>query len=509
MDPKTTQPEDLIQDLSKPVLPEPVVSEPIIPDPIQPKEDKPPASWPVQNESFPEPPLQPEYTPPPLETPLTPTDVFSSSEGDGGLKKFLPILAILLLVVLGIVGAFKILPNLKFSKVTLTYWGLWETEKTMEPLITAFEKSHPNIKIVYSRQSPKQYRERLTSSLARGEGPDLFRIHNTWLPMFSRDLAPVPAKTLNALGLIANFYPVTADLRRGNQYYGIPLEVDGLGLYVNEDIFKQAGLSYPTTWEELRTTALKLTVKDLEGKITTSGVAMGTTNNVEHWSDILGLMLLQNGVDLSVPAGNLAEDALLYYSLFAEQPDNTWDETLDNSILAFAKGEVAMIFAPSWQTFEIKKINPGLNFKILPVPQLPGVNLSWSSYWAEAVWQKSKNSSEAFEFLQYLASREGMSKLFTEASKVRLFGEPYSRTDLGQTLASDVYAGAYISQAKTGRTFYMCSRTFDNGLNDKIIKYYEDALNSLNQGVSPEAALETAQAGIQQVLSTYGVSVSP
>lgn len=438
----------------------------------------------------------------------TPTEVQTAPADSGGNGKKIMMVAAGLAVVL-ILGflALKILPNLKFGTVTLTYWGLWETEQTMQPIIADFEKFHSNIKINYIRQSPKQYRERLSSSLARGDGPDIFRFHNTWPAMLSKDLAPVPSKTVSHLNLSQNFYPSSLrDLIKGNQYYGIPLEVDGLGLYVNEDIFREAGLIYPKTWEELRQMAIRLTVKDASGKILVGGVAMGKTNNVEHWSDILGLMMLQNGVDLAQPIGNLAEDALVYYTLFARPPDNTWDENQDNSVLAFAQGKVAMIFAPSWEAFEIKKINPDVNFKILAVPQLPGVNLSWSSFWAEGVWQKSKNQSEAFEFLEYLAGKEAMAKLYAEEAKTRLFGEPYSRMDLGQGILADPYAGAYVSQASNSQSFYMSSRTFDNGINDKIIKYFEDALNSLDKGVSPKAALETAGLGIQQVLSTYGLA---
>lgn len=453
-------------------------------------------------------PVMPPPEPTVFTVPTSPGPISNEPRGGGVKKIFGAVLALLALLVAGLVIT-KVLPSLKLTPVTLNYWGLWETDQAIAPIIADFEKSHPRIKINYSRQSPKQYRERLASSLARGEGPDIFRFHNTWLPMFSRDLASVPSKVASELQLSQNFYPIISqDLKRGNDYFGIPLEIDGLGLFVNEEIFRAAGLTYPTIWEELRTTAVKLTAKDQDGKIRTAGVALGETSNVEHWSDILGLMMMQNGVDLTNPTGNLAEDALTYFSLFSKGADKTWDETLDNSILAFAKGQVAMIFAPSWEAFEIKNINPTLSFKILPMPQLQGTNITWASYWVEGVWQKSKYQDEAFEFLSYLTSKEVMTKLFAEEAKIRLFGEPYSRIDLGPTLVNDSYAGAYIKQAANARSFYLCSRTFDNGINDKIIKYFEDAVNSLEKGVSPTAALETASKGVQQVLSTYGLATA-
>ncbi len=478
--------------------PENLEPPPAVVEPVAPSEPEVAAPFEFSPES------QPTVQIPPAAEPVP-----SAPGGGGFLKKILAVvLGLVVLVVLAFV-IMRFLPGLQVKPVTLTYWGLWETDQIIAPIIADYEKTHPRVKIAYSRQSPKQYRERLVSSLARGEGPDIFRFHNTWLPMFSRDLTAVPGELVSSLNFSQNYYPVvSSDLKRGTNYYGIPLEIDGLGLYVNEDIFREAGQTYPSTWEDLRTTAQKLTVRDTDGKIRTAGVALGTTSNVEHWSDILGLMMLQNGVNLSNPTGNLAEDALTYFNLFGLPPDNTWDETLDNSILAFAKGQVAMIFAPSWEAFEIKNINQGLKFKILPMPQLPGTNINWASYWAEGVWQKSKNPKEAFEFLSYLASKEVMTKLFAEESKVRLFGEPYSRVDLGQTLINDQYAGAYIKQAPNAKSYYMSSRTFDNGINDKIIKYYEDAVNALEKGVSPTAALDTAAKGIQQVLSNYGVAYS-
>jgi multiple sugar transport system substrate-binding protein len=108
--------------------------------------------------------------------------------------------------------------------------------------------------------------------------------------------------------------------------------------------------------------------------------------------------------------------------------------------------------------------------------------------------------------LKFLSSKESMVALYSEESKLRAFGEPYSRVDLAQTVIDDPFVGAYVKQAQTAQSFYLSSRTFDNGINDKMIKYLEDAVNSQGQGVSGEAALQTASAGFAQVLSSYGFS---
>jgi len=52
----------------------------------------------------------------------------------------------------------------------------------------------------------------------------------------------------------------------------------------------------------------------------------------------------------------------------------------------------------------------------------------------------------------------------------------------------------------------MNSRTFDNGINDEIISYYNDAINSIHQKkAEPEQVIATVAKGVEQVLTKYGV----
>ena len=78
--------------------------------------------------------------------------------------------------------------------------------------------------------------------------------------------------------------------------------IDGLGLYINEDLFATAGVTPPTTWTEVISIVPRLTVKN-GSTIVTSAIALGTATNVEHFSDILALMFLQNGASLTTLKG--------------------------------------------------------------------------------------------------------------------------------------------------------------------------------------------------------------
>lgn len=469
--------------------------------------EQPPAEGTVESEGVEEN-LQ-QYAPP-EPPPQSPADRVLEIVKRSAIPLVLVVVALLLIVVF-----VRVLQGFGGKKqVNLTYWMLWEDEKIYQPLIDDYQRANPNIKITMTKQTPKEYRERLENAILKGEGPDMFRFHNTWVPMLLQKavIASVPDATVKEIKFETTFYPVVkADLFKGNAYYGIPLMFDSLGLYYNESILKAVGVGVPKTWDEIKFKAAPaLTVKDTKGNIKTSGLALGTATNIEFWSDILGTLLYQNQGDPYRPEGDSAKDALLFYTQFALPPDNVWDKDSDNSILAFASGKVAMMFAPSWIALEIKAISPDLAFKIAPFPQ-PADHppITWATYWVEGVSAKTTHKKEAFAFLAYLVRRENLTKLYSEQAKVRAFGAPYSRTDLAEQLKGHPYLDAIVSAGPYAKSAYLSSRTLDNGLNDRISKYYENAITSILGGSSPEGALDTVRQGIGQVLTSFSIQAAP
>lgn len=397
------------------------------------------------------------------------------------------------------------------SNSQITWWGLWEDTNTVQPLIDAYQQAHPGVKITYVAQSQQDYRERLTTALAQGGGPDIFAFHNTWVPMFRNDLDTMPSSVMSASDYAKTFYPIaSSDLTNGSGIVGIPLEYDALALYINTDIFDKSGKTPPTTWDDLRVLARELTVKDDQGVITQAGVAMGRTDNVDHWPEILALLMLQNGVDLSNPTGPAAEGALTFYTLFTTD-DGVWDATLPQSTQMFSSGKLAMYFAPSWRAFEIQNANPNLKFKTVPVPQLPKDNpsqpdITYATYWAQGISARSANKARAWDFLKFLSTQDSLQKLYQNASKVRSFGEPYPRPDMANLLADHPILGSITAQAPGAQSWYLASRTFDGptGINSQIDNYFGDAVNGVVSGTTTVTqALQTVASGIAQVLAQY------
>ena len=296
------------------------------------------------------------------------------------IKKIFPLI-IGVLLLLGIILAISFIRKnlakkiVKQADVQLNYWGIWEENSVMESIIADFEAKNPGIKVKYKKNVQTDYRTRLKSRLSKTgveeDVPDIFRIHASWIPMFRDELASVPVLTADAIGFETDFYDVyKRDLKVGNNLKAIPLMYDGLALFYNKDLLEQSGGSIPKTWNDLRSMAEKIVKRDDDGRIVVAGVAAGLIDNVDHWSDIVGLMLQQSSID---PIKNSDDkklgDVLTYYTLLKTKY-NLWDETLPPSTQMFASGKLGFYFGPAWRIFDIENLNPNLRYEITTVPQL-------------------------------------------------------------------------------------------------------------------------------------------
>lgn len=470
-----------------------------------PVEDTPP-SQPSQN-------LKPEeigsqFTADALENIPSPLD---EDEGPKNKSKLVIIIAAVVVVLfVGIAVVAALAGGKKKEPVKLTYWGLWEEPSSIEPLIKEYQEKNPHVTIEYKKMSPEQYLVKLLRRVEEGEGPDIFRFHNTWVPILTKDvLAPAPSTVIKQDEFTSTFYAIHAkDLIVGKSIVGMPLTVDGLVIVYNPKILQALGVEAPPAeWDKLLALARQLTVVDGSGNIRTSGLAIGLSSNVAHFSDIFGWLLMQDGATkITDVTAATAGESLQSFRRLAEPDVNVWNSAMPNSIKAFAGEQVAMIFAPSWQIHTIKQLNPDIQLKTASLPKLPdGKPTPIASYWVEGVSKRSKNQVEAWKFLYFLASKESQSKMFELQSKTRLFGEPYARKDMGDLLKNNQYLGAVVAQGDDYNTLPMITNTWDEIFNDRINKYIENAINETSQGSDYTEAAKKIEQGIREVYSTLKI----
>lgn len=449
----------------------------------------------------------------------TPVNAFVPNPYQFGRKKGVPkafifVLIGVILITVILLLVLKIRSNKNVSLVgtkgEITWWGRINDENIVAPLIAEYEKLNPNLRIKYIKQSDKDYRERLTSALASGQGPDIYEIHNSWVPMFREDLSVIPERVINKEDFRKTFYSVMGDnLVTDAGIVGIPLQYDALTLYINDEIFTSALRSSPRTWDEVNQTAKDLTQRGQNKLIIQSGVALGLTNNIDHWPEIIGLMILQNGGSFSKFEMEPIKDSVNYFLHFSKT-DKDWDSSMPVSTTAFAKNKLAMYFGPARRAADIIQMNPNLRFRTVPLPQLPKENptdpdFSYATYWVESVWKRSNNSDAAWDFLKFMSSSESLRRMNGLRKENNLLEQVYPKPDMAIFQKDDNILGSVVVLAPYAKSWYLQDQTSDGetGINFQVNKVFSDTLSAARSSGELENALKIIQVRINEILTKY------
>ena len=417
--------------------------------------------------------------------------------------------------------------------LALEVWGPLDSRESLADSIKNFRAINPNIsKIEYKRIPVETYKKELTDALASGQGPDIFMIHNDWLPSFSNKIVPAPEaqgiiRLINEQKLRESFVDTVADdfLDQG-RVWAVPLSVDSLGLFYNKDLFNQAGIvAPPKNWNEFIQDVRRLKEVNAAGEITRAGAAIGTAYNINRSTDILSLIMLQNNTEMADKDGrptfdktvslegksfSPGEAALNFYTEFANSGSlkYTWNpsEYLHNSLDAFSEGSVAMMFNYSWHRKTIADKAPKLNFDVASVPQFENsskVNLA--NYWGYAVAKnKIVDSSsrqtasvsneiriaEAWQFLTYLTTKPDSELLANTKTGVgkqadlnfdpaknylEKSGEPAARRDLIEMQKSDPRIGVFAADNLIAKSWKRVDP-------DSLEVIFAEMINRVNRG---------------------------
>lgn len=153
--------------------------------------------------------------------------------------------------------------------ITLTFWGSYgnggnsaQQDVLEKTLIPAFEKTHPGVTVEYLDVPYDDLLQKLTTSAAGDELPDLVRADLGWVPRFADlgVLVPLSQQMDDFQELADATYPgvLATNLWKGD-YYGLPLDTNTRVLISNPDALAAAGLDAPpATFEEFEAAAAKL-----------------------------------------------------------------------------------------------------------------------------------------------------------------------------------------------------------------------------------------------------------
>lgn len=427
---------------------------------------------------------------------------------DGRTKTFsyvtIPLLmAVLLFAGFGCRGVSKEVEEAS-KPFTLKYWRVFDDEDVFRPIIAKYNAMHPNVRVEYRKFRYDEYERELLNAIAEGSGPDIMTLHNTWMGEWQPRLLPVPSvMTVPYIELqgaikkekvtVLRQVPGITIRQLANDFvdavsddavlmteqedpraplvpriYGLPLFVDTMALCYNKDLLNRAGIPEPAEdWRTFQEHAKIMTKLDEVGTIIESAAAIGTADNVERSSDMLALLMMQNGAQMVSEDGVATFDryppelagrpyppgaeALIFYTDFANPTKEvyTWNDKMPDSFSAFVSGQTAYFFGYSYHLEQIRLSNPDLNFGIANFPQIEGnAPINSANYWLEVVSDKTEHPDEAWEFIQYITAA-AQAQTYLQATK-----RPTALRGLINSQLEDLDLSVFASQLPNARSWY-------------------------------------------------------
>lgn len=393
------------------------------------------------------------------------------------------------------------------QNVQLVWWKTFEDNENVSDLITAYQKVNKGVTITFVKKDINSYETELVDALASGKGPDIFTIHNDWLPKHQDKILPLPVAEMNLRTYKETFLDVVSDdFVREDNAYALPMAVDILGLYYNKDILNSAGIAQPPqTWNELVSAVQKITQLSQPGTFVRSGVAMGTSGNINRSVDVLLLLMLQNqtqfysdnhasaafhsAITVEGESFNPGTRALEYYTQFANPAKTTytWNARSDFSIDSFTQGKLGMILSYSYLAPVIRDRSPNLNWGVTGAPQIDksGNKVNLANYWGETVSKSSQNTAVAWKFLNFITQKDMLKSYYGKHKLVS------SRKDIIPEQIPDPEIGPFAENALSARSVYkkdpaVFEGIFSKMIDDVILRNFraEDAIQNAVQQVN-------------------------
>lgn len=416
-------------------------------------------------------------------------------------------------IVLLLIGIFTgILPGTrqpleKLPEITLKVWGV-EKRPVMQDILSGYENERKNVRVDYEEKNPLTYEQDVINALASATGPDIIMFRSSWLPKHYNKIVPLKDEQLKLTALREMFPEVVEQNFVGNEkIYALPLYIDTLALFYNQDTFDKNGIAVaPKDWLELQNLIPKLRQKDVSGKIAKPAVALGgSETTIDNASDLLQLLMLQAGARMTDPDFTQATfsanvdtqvpglDALNFYTKFTDAGDiyYTWNDSLPYSLDSFAKGDTSMIFAYESEKEAIKNKNPFLNFKAGLMPQPTGAEkaVNYADYWGLAVTNNSKNPDWAWDAILYLTANEIPAEKYLTATQ-----HPPALRSLIQKYVEHPELGVFAKQALSARSWPQINQP-------EIKNIFSRMISSVIEGkLKPQDALVQAEREVTELM---------
>ncbi|MFI5527111.1 extracellular solute-binding protein [Kitasatospora sp. NPDC051853] len=304
------------------------------------------------------------------------------------------------------------------GRATVKFWSMpyWiGDDSKIKDLVSQFNASQDKVTVELTLLEWKDGRDKIKQAIAAGTGPDVWLMNNGLELDYLKagSLAP-----LDALGYTTadtdKFLPLSKVDEYEGKLYGAPLYFDVDVMLYRTDVFQQFGIAGPPkTWEELKSTAARITTESAAaGKKVSGWQFKGMDDHLNAINSTWESFLCQAGGSLTSPdfktstqnteAGRTAMNYMKSFYTDKVSPTGT------SALNGFISGDVAMF--PFFQSVIANVQTGGAKtegkWAVAPMPTGPKSGCSMVGGHSLVAKAGGKNLAASGTFMRWLASPE-------------------------------------------------------------------------------------------------------
>lgn len=394
--------------------------------------------------------------------------------------------------------------------IQVTVWGTMSKPLFDDFVNKYFIQYGLKYRVTYIEKEILTFDQELVEALASGIGPDIILLPEDLIVRYSNKVYNIPFTVFPELNFKQAF------IQGGDLYLNelgtlaLPLSVDPLVMYWNQDTFNNFSIvKPPTTWAEIISLSSSMTKKDPTKNILNSTVSFGEFRNVNNAKAILSALIIQTGnpiikrdIEKQKYVSVLSDPSdidkvspvlpLEFYTNFSNptRPEYSWNRSLPNSLDSFTNGDLAIYFGFASEFMTIKNKNPNLRYSVALLPQVQGAKVysTFGNLTSLAIMKNSKDVAGSYSVISALSSAEA-APFFVDT-----FNIPSARKEVLGTIASSSVKTIFNKSAIISRGWFDPDNIKTNGIFEEIVESYTTGRQTLDK------ALDTASERLDSLL---------
>jgi multiple sugar transport system substrate-binding protein len=314
---------------------------------------------------------------------------------------------------------------------TIEVWGMGAEGEAMSVLADMFEDEYPGVTVNVTPVAWDVAHDRLVTSVAGGQMPDVTQLGTTWMGEFALldALDPTP-ETIDAGSFYEGAWDTTVV---EDTSYGVPWYVETRLLYYRTDLAEEAGWTEPPAdWDELKQMAADLQEAGSQNGISL-GLGLGSWQNFLPFAWSNGGQVVDDNDEFTLDEPPVTEALEYYASFFDEGLTSPQPEGFDITP-AFVQGTFPMFFSGPWHMALIEETGGEEiegNWTVAHMPQrdsatsfVGGSNL--------VVSQDTENRDAAWAFVEFLSRPDVQSTWYQEVGALPAVQEAWESGELAE-----------------------------------------------------------------------------